>query len=388
MEAQLASRLGLIAGNPDQKLRADEYRSVLADVIAAASVELCKQFVDHMLLDIVPLVISRALLMTFAAEVGKMPADVHKATAAYALEKLQPRVVSFEDSAIKLREDLASALEREEEWAKAAHTLAGIDLDTGTRNLDPIYKLSKHIKIAMLFLEDDDPVNAEVYIKKASALISLCKDPAQELQYKTCYARVLDAKRRFVDAALRYYELSCAGARVQQIDNDDMENALNQAITCTILAAAGPQRSRMLATIYKDERAERLDVYPFVERVYLERILRREEVEKFAQTLRPHQRATLPDGSTVLQRAVMQHNLLAASKLYNNISLQELGSLLGVTPDKAEGMAADMILEGRLVGLVDQVDGSIRFDDQQEALHLWDTQIQGACNKLNDIISI
>lgn len=38
---------------------------------------------------------------------------------------------------------------------------------------------------------------------------------------------------------------------------------------------AGPQRSRMLATLYKDERSSRLDVFPFLEKVYLERILRR-----------------------------------------------------------------------------------------------------------------
>jgi COP9 signalosome complex subunit 4 len=31
--------------------------------------------------------------------------------------------------------------------------------------------------------------------------------------------------------------------------------------------------------------------------------------------------ALLPDGSTVLAKAVMQHNLLSASKLYNNISV-------------------------------------------------------------------
>lgn len=31
---------------------------------------------------------------------------------------------------------------------------------------------------------------------------------ALELQYKTCYARVLDSKRRFLQAATQYYELS------------------------------------------------------------------------------------------------------------------------------------------------------------------------------------
>jgi hypothetical protein len=45
------------------------------------------------------------------------------------------------------------------------------------------------------------------------------------------------------------------------------------------------------------------------------------EVEAFKSTLKPHQMALLPDGTTVLAKAVMQHNLLSASKLYNNISV-------------------------------------------------------------------
>ena len=35
------------------------------------------------------------------------------------------------------------------------------------------------------------------------------------------------------------------------IDEDALEQALAAAVTCTILAAAGPQRSRVLATLYK-----------------------------------------------------------------------------------------------------------------------------------------
>jgi hypothetical protein len=50
-------------------------------------------------------------------------------------------------------------------------------------------------------------------------------------------------------------------------------------------------------------------------------LLDRDEVDTFSKTLKPHQVATLPDGSTVLERAVIQHNLLSASKLYNNISV-------------------------------------------------------------------
>lgn len=50
--------------------------------------------------------------------------------------------------------------------------------------VDQHYKLRQNIKIAMLYLEDDDSVNAEMYIKKAAALISSCKDEGLELQYK------------------------------------------------------------------------------------------------------------------------------------------------------------------------------------------------------------
>ena len=39
-------------------------------------------------------------------------------------------------------------------------------------------------------------------------------------------------------------------------------------------------------------------------------------------------------GSTILDRAVIEHNLLSASKLYNNISFDELGSLLEIPPAK------------------------------------------------------
>lgn len=38
--------------------------------------------------------------------------------------------------------------------------------------------------------QDDDSVNAEMYIKKAAALISTCKDEGLELQYKVRQRRV------------------------------------------------------------------------------------------------------------------------------------------------------------------------------------------------------
>ena len=48
-------------------------------------------------------------------------------------------------------------------------------LFAGMRVLDNEYKLRQNIKIAMLYLEDDDAVNAEAFIKKAASLITSSK---------------------------------------------------------------------------------------------------------------------------------------------------------------------------------------------------------------------
>jgi COP9 signalosome complex subunit 4 len=63
---------------------------------------------------------------------------------------------------------------------------------------------------------------------------------------------------------------------------------LTMAVTCAVLAKAGPQRSRLLATLYKDERSQRLENFEILEKMFMDRILRKPEVEKFSQTLQDH----------------------------------------------------------------------------------------------------
>ncbi len=59
---------------------------------------------------------------------------------------------------------------------------------------------------------------------------------------------------------------------------------------------------------------------------------------------------------------MIEHNLLSASKLYNNISFEELGSLLEIPPAKAEKIASQMITEERMNGYVDQIDSIVHFE--------------------------
>ncbi|EQL03848.1 PCI domain containing protein [Ophiocordyceps sinensis CO18] len=134
------------------------------------------------------------------------------------------------------------------------------------------------------------------------------------------------------------------------------------AVKCAILAPAGPTRSRALARLYKDERAVQLGEFGILEKIFLDRLLSPQEVDKFAEGLQPHQLATTSDGSTVLAKAIVEHNLLGASRLYNNIRFGALGSLLGLGAEKAEETTARMIEQGRLVGRIDQLDGIVWFE--------------------------
>jgi COP9 signalosome complex subunit 4 len=61
--------------------------------------------------------------------------------------------------------------------------------------------------------------------------------------------------------------------------------------------------------------------------MFKEQIIRPAEVEKFENTLQEHQKAmTGPAGKqkTVLQNSMIEHNMLAASKIYNNIKFDQL----------------------------------------------------------------
>jgi COP9 signalosome complex subunit 4 len=283
-------------------------------------------------------------------------------------------------------------LEEEEEWTEAAKVLQGIPLDSGHRTIADEYRLRIYIHIVRLFLEDEDAVSAESYLNRAALLMgnpSIASDKLLNLQFKASQARLLDFKRAFLLAASKYLELSY----VAEMAVSERIVCLVQAITCGVLAPAGPQRSRLLATLYKDERVRSGEhpelkeggVVAMLQKMYLDRVLKKSEIEEFAAILKPHQLARLADGNTVLDRAVIEHNVLAASKIYKNITFQELGALLSISPEQAEKVASKMIGEQRLIGTIDQMDQLIYFQSVK-VMPSWGQQIAGLCHFVDGLV--
>uniref|UniRef100_A0A2P2LFU0 PSMD12/CSN4-like N-terminal domain-containing protein n=1 Tax=Rhizophora mucronata TaxID=61149 RepID=A0A2P2LFU0_RHIMU len=180
MDSVLASASAIT----DQRQKIEQYKHILSSVISSNDIVQAKKFIDHILSDDVALVVSRQLLQTFAQELGRLEPEMQKEIAHYTLGQIQSRVVSFEEQVLVIREKLAELYESEQQWSKAAQMLSGIDLDSGMRVIDDTYRLSKCVQIARLYLEDDDAVNAEAFINKASFLVSSSQHEVLNLQYK------------------------------------------------------------------------------------------------------------------------------------------------------------------------------------------------------------
>jgi hypothetical protein len=79
-------------------------------------------------------------------------------------------------------------------------------------------------------------------------------------------------------------------------------------------------------------------------------------------SLQPHQKKVDDDGYSIFQRSVIEHNMLATSKLYDNISFDGLADLLGISDVNAEKIATKMISTDRLKGSIDQLERIVFFE--------------------------
>ncbi|KAJ7276436.1 hypothetical protein B0H12DRAFT_1214984 [Mycena haematopus] len=381
-----------VLARPDKSAVAADLRAVVDTVVNQESVGL---------------VVGRQVLSELVKILGEganSDPQLRKTLVEGTLATIQPRIVSYEEQVNTLRFQLADILEEEEEWSEAARVLMGTSLDSGQRAMAEGDKLRVYVRIVRLLLEDEDSIQAETYYNRAALLVHSTTNKETLLQFKLCQARISDYGRKFLEAASRYHELSYVG----DIDEDERRHMLTAAVTCAVLAPAGPNRSRILASLYRDERTPELPTYNILSKMFLDHILRSAEIKSFEATLKPHQLAkiaissndrlassgqgddpaaahepaasTRTGPSTVLDRAVMEHNLLASSKIYNNITFRGLGALLDLTPGAAETMARKMIEQGRLRGSIDQVDKLIWFEGSRE-----EDDAQGKAGGLGDV---
>jgi COP9 signalosome complex subunit 4 len=152
------------------------------------------------------------------------------------------------------------------------------------------YKMRNYVKIAQLYLEEGDSVEAEAYVNRASLLQNQIDDKELYILYKVrarvcimcacahahagavrARARLPSQIRRGGAALLRpliaswhcRHRTRCATFAGHTYRC--AEHARSQAVTCAVLAPAGQPRARILATLYKDERCHTLTSFAILQ---------------------------------------------------------------------------------------------------------------------------
>ncbi|CAI5449737.1 unnamed protein product [Caenorhabditis angaria] len=336
------------------------------------------------------MVVSRQFvsLVTERLEMSCLDSESIKHIAEGILNIIKARTISYEDQVCIIRLLLASIYEKEGRIRDAAQALISINSDAtakfnGPKSASEGSKAQLCIRITKLLLDCNEIDEAEQYVNRTSILMVECNNPEITIEHKILQARVSDAKRRFVEAAQKYYELST----IDQIPKSDRITALNKAMVCVLLAKPGVQRNRLLSLLFKDERAENFVSFELIAKMYLTRVISKDELAEFESLLQPHQK-TDEQGESILKGVIQEHNITAISQLYTNISMKTLGTLLGVSEDAAELMAGEMISSARLSGYIDQVEGILHFEDINP-MRIWDSQLLTTLeqvNKVSDLI--
>jgi len=231
-----------------------------------------------------------------------------------------------------------------------------------------------------LYLAEEKYREAELFVNKCRDFINALDIPEfTKIKFWSAMAQVQDANQKYHQAAAGYLRLS-----EKIVSPKESLEKLEQGMKCTILSPAGPNRARLLAKFYKDERSSQLPGAKLVEKMFMERLIEKSDYAAFEETLAEHQMRLTKEGWTLLQKAVIEHNLIAASKVYNNISLEDLAKILSVNVEGAENIAASMIAQGRLTGKIDQTKALLHFDSRH-VLQNWDANIETLCNSVNGI---
>lgn len=112
-------------GNP--KDQTDKYRILLDSLVnlkeQSEIIEGLKIFTESIINESVSLVISRQLLSEIANVLPNLSNNVVIEVSHFILDRIQPRVISFEEQVTSIRQHLANIYELNYQWKKAANVL-------------------------------------------------------------------------------------------------------------------------------------------------------------------------------------------------------------------------------------------------------------------------
>lgn len=106
------------------------------------------------------------------------------------------------------------------------------------------------VRCAQNFIRAEDDARADTFIRKAGDVVFKLGDHALLVQFKAVHAQVLDARREFIKAAMKYLDVM-RSVEAGQVSVTELVAFAEKAAICAVLAPAGPQRARVMGTIMR-----------------------------------------------------------------------------------------------------------------------------------------
>ena len=161
------------------------------------------------------------------------------------------QVAALDDVDVGLRDALYDVKMQQGQYYAAGAALAAGQIDTAP-HLDAPTRGYLWVRVCQAFLRCEDDVTAERYIKKASDLSRhMSKDVL--MMYTTTMAQMLDYKKQFLQAAVKFDDISRRGQALD-FPPDELLLFLGHAVRCTLLAPVSPARMRMMGSLSRDDR--------------------------------------------------------------------------------------------------------------------------------------
>lgn len=366
--ASITRKVETILQVSDSKDALEKLSNLVEEIFLSPTEPALCAFVDRILSEEVSKQVSKTAMTDFITALQVLQnGELLEIVCNHTITAMKRSFCSFYDLDHQLRERLFKYQLGTQQYSEAARTLSGVTLDNSSYVVSDKDKADLYVRCAETFLLDDEAIDAETFVNKASGLINSVGDKVILLRYRVLYARVLDANRKFLDAAVRYYELSISSENVVK---EDLLVLYSKAMICAILGKASQQRKRLLSLLYRDERrcdvetlsAEGPIVVLVLTKMLKEQIITSTEMTTFAADLLPHQKALTSENLTIPEKSAIEHNICAVGKVYENIELNQLAEILNLDEHKTEKFAATMIKEGRLKASIDQADGLLFYD--------------------------
>ena len=296
--ANIERKVDQILTISDSKEQSDRLFALIDEVISGQVGAQCCTLFNRMLQADFTQHQSRSCLVHFAENCKSMAKDALVEVCTHSIAEIKDKGGVYDEVDYIMKTELFDYYSGCAEFLDAAQILAAVNVESPNKVLTATEKVDLLIKVAECYLMLKETIEAEVFTNKASQYMNDVDSSNLPLQlrYRAVVAQVYDGNRKFLEASLKYYELS--KFTDSGIVAEDLLQLLGKATTCAVLSKTGPQRTRVLGLLYNDARLPQLDDTPpfcshsnVLRKMFREFILQADELVQFEDSLEVHQRA-------------------------------------------------------------------------------------------------